>query len=263
MSFSDKLITRFQGYAGKFGVRFPIPSIVKFEGNPSDVPLEEKRSTPMHRAFYENNGPIVHKWRNYMDVYDRHLSRYRGTPVKLLEIGVYRGGSLQMWRNYFGAAATIYGIDIDPACVEYDGHSGSVRIGSQADPVFLKKVVLEMGGIDVIVDDGSHVASHQAITFDTLFPILDGSGVYICEDTMTAYLRGYYEGGFGRATNIIEKMKRVVDDLNLDFHGRPASVPHANRVIRGIHFYQGLIVVEKSPQLAPMHMKIPPETKTT
>jgi hypothetical protein len=179
--------------------------------------------------------------------------------VRLLEIGVYRGGSLQMWRNYFGDMAIIYGIDIDQGCAAYDGNAVRVRIGSQADPTFIKKVVAEMGGIDVVVDDGSHVASHQAISFDNLFPLLDANGVYICEDTMTAYLRGYYEGGFRRSTTFIEKIKRVVDDLNADFHDRPPGIPNANRLIGGVHFYQGMVVIEKSVLPPPTHMKIPNE----
>lgn len=81
----------------------------------------------MHEAFYGNTGPIVHKWRHYLSIYDRHLSRYRSTPVRLLEIGMFKGGSLQMWRRYFGIDARIYGIDIDPSCATYNGGGGHVR----------------------------------------------------------------------------------------------------------------------------------------
>jgi hypothetical protein len=165
-----------------------------------------------------------------------------------------------MWRNYFGPDAVIFGIDIDESCRQYDGLAGQVRIGSQADSDFLRSVVSEMGGLDVVIDDGSHVAGHQRASFETLFPLLDGNGVYICEDTMTAYQRGYYEGGLGRKNTFIEVSKQVVDDINSDFHRGTPSLPEANRLIDGVHFYQGMIVIEKRPQPRPSHMMIPPET---
>ena len=103
-----------------------------------------------------NEGVKVHKWHHYLPLYDRYFGQYRGTPVKFLEIGVNNGGSLQMWRRYFGPDAVICGIDINPDCAQYDGQSGMVRIGSQDDPEFLASVIEEMGGIDAVLDDGSH-----------------------------------------------------------------------------------------------------------
>jgi 23S rRNA U2552 (ribose-2'-O)-methylase RlmE/FtsJ len=259
MPFSDDLIMRFQGYAAKVGIKFSGPDIAPFAIDPADIPDCEKRATPMHKAFYGNQGSTVHKWRGYLDKYDRHLSRFRNTPVRILELGVYRGGSLHLWRTYFGDAATIFGVDIDPACQKYDGIAGHVRIGSQADTTFLQGVVAEIGGVDVVIDDGSHVASHQRASFQALFPLLADKGVYICEDTTTAYARGYYGGGFRRKTNFIEVAKNIADDMNADFHDRSPSVPNAHREISGLHFYQGMIVVEKELQPRPSHMKVPSE----
>jgi hypothetical protein len=260
MSLSDNLIMRFQGYAAKFGLEFKGHDISPFIGDPCEIPESEKHASPMHEAFYFNKGSTVHKWRGYLDKYHRHLSRFRNTPVRLLELGVYRGGSLHLWRTYFGKNATIFGIDIDSSCRQYDGLAGNVRIGSQDDTLFLQSVVAEMGGIDIVVDDGSHVASHQRASFDVLFPLLDANGVYICEDTMTAYSRGYFGGGFKRKTNFIEAAKDIADDLHADFHGRPQSITDANRMIGGLHFYQGMVVIEKGPQPAPSHMKVPAES---
>lgn len=259
MSLSDNLFMRVQGYASKVGIKFGTHDIEPFAGDPCKIPEEEKTRTPMHVAFYQNGGTTVHKWRSYLGKYDAHLSRFRGKPARILELGVYRGGSLRLWRNYFGPEAIICGIDIDPNCAQYDGAAGKVRIGSQADCEFLKSVVAEMGGIDIVIDDGSHIAHHQRASFETLFPMLDPHGVYICEDTITSYFRGYFGGGFRRKTNFIELAKRIVDDLNADFHGRPQSVKDANREIEGLHFYHGMVVIEKAPQPAPTHMKIPPE----
>ncbi|MEB3324897.1 MAG: hypothetical protein VKM17_06120 [Cyanobacteriota bacterium] len=71
--------------------------------------------------FASNTGPVVHKWHHYIPLYDRYFSSFRGRKIKFLEIGVSKGGSMQMWRKYFGEDAIIYGIDIDPACERFNG----------------------------------------------------------------------------------------------------------------------------------------------
>jgi len=257
MSPSDRIYEKLARIGRKVGYDLKgISDIGTFEGDLRDIPPEERTATPMHRAFYENNGALVHKWRNYLQHYHDHLSRFIGTPVRILEIGVSKGGSLQMWRRYFGPKAILFGIDIDPACKQYDGHAGRVRIGSQADPAFLDSVVTEMGGVDVVIDDGSHVASHQRTSFDVLFPKVSENGVYICEDTHTAYWRGLFEGGYGRRTNFLEVAKRLIDDIHGEFHGKSLSVEHADRTIKGIHFYNSMVVIEKAPQPPSVHLRI-------
>ena len=248
MSLTDKLIERARRYSQAFGFPLGEPSIEPFAAKAEDVPEVERCSTAMHRSFYENTDSAVHKWRNYLGVYDRHLSRYRGSHARILEIGVFRGGSLAMWRQYFGGKAVIFGVDIDPSCSRFNGKDGQVRIGSQADPYFFRNVVEEMGGVDVVIDDGSHVASHQRTSFETIFPLVDDQGIYICEDTHTAYWRGHFEGGYRRSSNFIETTKRLVDDLYVDFHGKKQSVANAHRTILSISFYNSMVVIEKSPQ---------------
>ena len=55
--------------------------------------------------FAGNRGAAVHKWHHYIPLYDRYFAGFRGTGVRFLEIGVARGGSLQMWRRYLGEDA--------------------------------------------------------------------------------------------------------------------------------------------------------------
>jgi Methyltransferase domain len=261
MALSDKIYHQAARVGRRLGLiekdRYKIGKTI----NPK-IPEEERCLTPMHRAFYENAGSVVHKWRHYLSIYDRHLSRYRGTQVRFLELGVYRGGSLRMWRKYFGDSAIIFGIDIDESCRRYNGEAGQVRIGSQDDPKFLKSVVDEMGGIDVVLDDGSHVASHQKASFDILFPLVSSRGTYICEDTHTAYWRGTHEGGYRRGTTFIERAKLLIDDLHGEFHRRSLSVPDAYRVISGVHFYNSIVVIEKSPQEPSIDIKIGTEDQS-
>lgn len=107
--------------------------------------------------FMTHRGRTIHKWVHYFPVYERHFAPYVGRPIVLVEIGVSSGGSLQLWKKYFGPYARIIGIDIDPACAAFEEPQIAVRIGDQADRGFLATVVDEFGAPDIVIDDGSHV----------------------------------------------------------------------------------------------------------
>lgn len=220
----------------------------------TDVTEEERNESDLHRLFYGNDGPVVDKWKHYLPLYVKHLASFRGGPVRLLEIGVWKGGSLRLWRRYFGPEAIIFGIDIDPACAALDGQDAQVRIGSQDDDGFLERVVSEMQGVDVVIDDGSHVSAHQVASFNALFPRLNQGGVYICEDLHSNYWRGWHQGGYRRASTFIEACKRLVDDVHSDFHSRPSA--GFARQIAGIHFYNSMIVIDKLAQARPSRIMI-------
>jgi hypothetical protein len=133
-----------------------------------------------------------HRWHHYFAIYERAFSEHVGKPVRLLEIGVQEGGSLRMWKAFFGPDAVVAGIDIDPSCARYDDPAASihVRIGSQADPAFLAAVVNELGPFDLVVDDGSHVVSHIITSFAHLYGAgLKTGGAYVVEDTHATYWR--------------------------------------------------------------------------
>ncbi len=217
--------------------------------------LLAKSSTELEKLFYTNKDRIVDKWTHYLPIYDRHLAKYRDSNFKMLEIGVFKGGSLQLWRKYFGPNATIFGIDIDPDCAGYVDVPNQVRIGSQADPDFLHKVVNEMGGIDVILDDGSHIAEHQMASFKALFPLLADGGMYIIEDLHTSYWAGGFQGGFRRSGTGIELVKALIDDMHGWYH--PFSPKLAPReVVSAVHFYDSIAIIEKTPREKPMRIKV-------
>ena len=70
----------------------------------------------LHIYFLNNASKRMHKWIHYFDIYERHLSRFRGQSVVMLEIVVMGGGSLQMQKEFLGPDARIVGIDINPVC---------------------------------------------------------------------------------------------------------------------------------------------------
>jgi hypothetical protein len=176
--------------------------------------------SPLEALFYGNSDRVVTKWPHYLPIYEQLFSRFRGRPVRMLEIGVQFGGSLGLWRRYFGPDAVLFGIDIDPECANRVKAPEQVRIGSQADPAFLRDVVAEMGGLDIVLDDGSHIASHQRMSFETLWPLLAEGGVYAIEDMHSSYWPKW-EGGFRTPGTAIELVKGLIDDMHGWFHGKP------------------------------------------
>lgn len=203
-----------------------------------------------------NDGVRVHKWHHYLPLYDRYFAQYRGGAVKFLEIGVNNGGSLQMWRRYLGPDAVLCGIDINPDCAQYDGHSGMVRIGSQDDPDFLAQVVAEMGGLDVVLDDGSHRMAHIQTSLRVLFPMLREGGTYMIEDLHTAYFQRF-GGGLDAAGNFFNTVRHMIDDMHSWYHGkRRLSVPELAQAFNGLHIHDSVVVIDKAAPQRPTHSRV-------
>lgn len=214
-----------------------------FDGTNAEPPDQESMND-LEKIFWTNDERAIDKWHHYFSIYDRYLSEYRNKPVRVLEIGVQSGGSIRMWRKYFGPEAKLYGIDIDPRCAAFDGEFGQVRIGSQDDTAFLQSVVEEMGGVDVVIDDGSHHSRHLRVSFETLFPALQDGGLYIAEDLHACYWPDW-NGGYGRSTSFIEYAKSLIDDMHHWYHGQGQKNDAARDTLPAVHFYDSVIVFEK------------------
>lgn len=194
--------------------------------------------------FLTNDGKIIHKWMHYFPVYERHFSGWRNRSLTFLEIGVARGGSLQMWRRFFGPLARIVGIDIDPECRAHEGPGIFVRIGDQSDHGFLQSVVDEFGVPDIVLDDGSHRMEHVASSFEFFYRRMHKNAIYMVEDMHTAYWEEY-GGGMERPETFINFAKQCVDRLNAD-HSRGAVTPDdITRETFAISFYDSIVCFEK------------------
>ncbi len=202
--------------------------------------------------FADNKDFIVHKWHHYIPLYERYFSPFRGRNIRFLEIGVSKGGSLQMWRRYFGDQAVIYGIDIDPACSKFNGLAGQVRIGSQADGEFLEAVIEEMGGLDLVLDDGSHHMEHIRRSLQVLFPHLSDGGLYMIEDLHTSYWKEF-GGGLRSRGNFFSYLRDLVDDLHHWYHKGGVKLSDVSQSCSGIHIHDSLVVLEKNRVYQPVH----------
>ena len=202
---------------------------------------------PLWRYFSHNQGRFIHKWHHYFDIYHNHFSRFRNRPVTLLEIGVFEGGSLQMWKKYFGRRAKIYGVDVDPKCKDLEEDQIKIFIGDQADRNFLRELAEKIGNIDILIDDGGHTMVQQITTFEELYPSVSATGIYLVEDLHTSYWEDY-GGGYKKQGSFIEKAKEFVDAINAWHSREPELTPGSlTKSATGIHFYDSVLVIEKYP----------------
>lgn len=136
------------------------------------------------------------KVRRLERTYDPMLQPWVDKPVKLLELGVKNGGSLQLWRDYF-PLGTIVGIDIDLRKDLCLGERIHVFEGSQDDCQFLSEVASKTApeGFDIIIDDASHIGELTRKSFWHLFyNHLKTGGIYAIEDWGTGYLDDWPDG---------------------------------------------------------------------
>jgi cephalosporin hydroxylase len=138
----------------------------------------------LFKYFKENTGKTIDKWHHGFEVYEKHFASWRDKEVTILEIGVQNGGSLDMWKHYFGKNARVIGIDIDQRCEQFNSPEQNifVKIGNQSNTEFLDSILKEFGTIDLVLDDGSHHPSDIANTFNHLYPLISTNGCYIIED---------------------------------------------------------------------------------
>jgi hypothetical protein len=199
-----------------------------------------------------NRRRLIHKWVHYLDIYDRHFTPFRGKRITVVEFGVQHGGSLQMWRKYFGRRAKFYGIDIDPSCMQVAGPGVEIIIGDQEDREFLRSVRDTVGPIDILIEDGGHTMGQQLATFEELWPSIVDGGVFLIEDLHTSYW-AEYGGGYRKSGTFIEFAKGLIDQLHA-WHAEEGSgliVDEFSRSIRGMHVYDSVIVFDKSNVAAP------------
>ncbi len=207
----------------------------------------------LEKYFEANDRRLLHKWMHYFEVYDRHFSNYRGTDVHVVEFGVSQGGSLQMWKDYFGPRCKLYGIDINPHCKGFEEDGVSIFIGDQEDRQFLRSVSARIPRIDILIDDGGHTMRQQIATFEELFGRIAEGGVYLCEDLHTSYWKKF-GGGYRRANTFIEYSKRFIDGLHAWHSQSPAlKVDAFTRSAHSLHYYDSILVIEKRAIAAPTH----------
>lgn len=205
----------------------------------------------LRNYFEKNEQRLINKFDHYFDVYDRYFHTFKNKKITIVEIGVYQGGSLQMWRNYFGKEAIIWGIDIDPRCKQLEEENTHILIGSQEDRNFLKSIINKIGPIDILIDDGGHTQAQQIVSFEELYKYIKLGGIYLCEDVHTSYMNAY-GGGIKRNGTFIEYTKSLIDQLNAHYSEQSNFVIDSfTSTTNTIHYYDSIVLFEKREMVKP------------
>ena len=189
--------------------------------------------------IYKNSPYLSIKINSYFLAYEEILSKYIDKKITFVEIGVLHGGSLFMWREYFGDKARIIGIDLNPAAKKLEKHGFEIFVGSQSDKNFWQNFYSEVGKVDILLDDGGHVNDQQIITLSEAINNTNDGGVIIIEDTHTSYLK---EFGNPSKYSFINYSKFLIDAVNSRFAETKIQMNNNFRnKIFSINFYESLV----------------------
>jgi hypothetical protein len=214
----------------------------------SDEPkIDENPLRDFFNARTEGRG--IWKWTHYFDIYHRHLAKFRGLPINLLEIGVYGGGSLELWRDYLGPQANLYGLDIQPACANLKAGGAKIFIADQADRSFWRDFRAEVPVLDVVIDDGGHQPEQQMVTTEELLPYLQPGGVFCCEDVHGA-ANAYMAAVQGMA-NGLDDTRGWATHPEDDRRSIVVAANPLQSTIRSVCRYPYVVVIEKNDRWVP------------
>ena len=164
--------------------------------------------------------PSSKDWTGFLKIYEKYFSEYKDKEINIMEIGVDKGKSLKLWRNYF-TKAKICGIDI--AKMDFNIEGVDLITVDQTDIKSLKNVCEKYKSFNIIIDDGSHVSKHIITSFYFLFDYLTPDGLYAVEDLQTSYFPRFG----GSRINLRKKitsmnyLKSIADSINYEHNDRP------------------------------------------
>jgi hypothetical protein len=173
------------------------------------------------RQIYEtHSGKSSDKWGLYLKFYEDEFNSLRLNEVRLLEIGVQNGGSLEIWSKYFSNAKAIVGCDINEMCRElsFSDKKISVVVGDANSAITNQAIMRIQDGYDIIIDDGSHTSSDIIKSFAMHFEKISAGGCYIIEDLHCSYWQAF-EGGLYYDKSSMSFLKSLADLINIEHWG--------------------------------------------
>lgn len=194
-------------------------------------------------AFLLSKEPSF-KHSTYFPVYDQLLSQYRGKPITFIEVGVLNGGSLFMWRKFFGKKARIIGVDLNPDAKKWEAHGFEIFIGNQADPNFWETLFAQTGDVDVLLDDGGHTYVQQIVTAECSMAHIRDGGMVIIEDTHTSYMDGFGE----RKKSLYDYVNGLIVKMNMRF-GAFQDKPNERR-IWSVELFESIVALKANHMAA-------------
>lgn len=174
----------------------------------------------------------------YFQVYEELLSKYRNKKITFVEVGVLNGGSLFMWRDFFGLEARIIGVDFNPLAKRWEEDGFEIFIGSQSSPDFWRDFFSSIGMVDVLLDDGGHTNEQQIVTTHQSIPFIKDGGLLIVEDVHASYFKDF---GNPSKYSFINYAKLFIDGINARFPGVEVVKNMFRDAVYSAHFYDSIV----------------------
>lgn len=187
---------------------------------------------------YQRSPYLSIKHSSYFHAYAELFAPYKGRPITFVEVGVLNGGSLFMWRDYFGPHARIIGVDFNPLAKKWEKEGFEIHIGSQSDPTFWDALFKSVGPVDLVLDDGGHTFEQQIITVHCCIPHVNNGGLVVVEDTHTSYFKDF---GYPTKYSFIEWTKKLIDNINSRFPGVKVSTLPYRESVHSITFFESIV----------------------
>jgi hypothetical protein len=191
---------------------------------------------------YNNSPYSSSKHSSYFQVYDQLFTDFIGKPITFVEIGVANGGSLFMWREFFGPNARIIGIDLDPEVIVWRDYGFEIFIGSQSDRLFWESFVKEVPEIDIVLDDGGHTFLQQITTVESLVDAIKPGGLIVIEDTHTSYMKEFAPKP---GSTFIDYAFSKVHGINYRYGG--FNTAYENRIY-SVQFFESIVAFFVNPE---------------
>lgn len=181
---------------------------------------------------------LSYKHSTYFQVYEELLTPYRNKKITFVEVGVLNGGSLFMWRDFFGPEVRIIGVDFNPLAKRWEQDGFEIHIGSQSDPEFWREFFSSVGMVDVLLDDGGHTNEQQIVTTHQAIPFIKDGGLLIVEDVHASYFKDF---GNPSKFSFINYAKLFIDGLNARFPGVNVIQNMYRDMVYSVHFYESIV----------------------
>ena len=204
----------------------------------------------MNELIYisDKHNPTKNK-KEFLKIYSNYFNDYKDKEINILEIGVYKGESLKIWREYF-SKAKICGIDINEIKFKIDGVD--IIKADQASVKDLTSICEKYKNFDIIIDDGGHHSNQITTSLNFLFDYLNDNGLYVIEDLQTSYFPRFGGSRFNltRKKTSMNFLKSIADSVNYEQNDRPFyETKKFDGQVKFVHFFQNVAIIKKGKSI--------------
>jgi len=126
-------------------------------------------------AYYPTDKGTSH---NYLTFYELLFSQYRESKIKIFEVGIFMGGSIKLWEDYF--------INAEITACDIEKHPNLVKLSrTKCFYTDIRKIdfnFFEDNSFTIAIDDGSHKIQDQLFFIEHFYPKIKKGGMLIIED---------------------------------------------------------------------------------